>query len=52
VNSRCGACHAAFQEGHGHQKVNCLSCHSVHHAFEVKAILVKSTPELCTDCHH
>ena len=52
VNSRCDVCHAAFEKGHGHQKINCLSCHSVHHASEAKAILLKPTPELCTDCHH
>jgi len=52
VNSHCGACHAALQEEHGHKQVSCLSCHSVHHASEAKAILVKSTPELCNDCHH
>jgi predicted CXXCH cytochrome family protein len=51
VTSRCGACHVDFEEGHGHKSVNCLSCHSVHHAPQTKAILLKPTPDLCASCH-
>ena len=52
VQSQCGACHTSLGKAHGHQKVNCLSCHSVHHASEPKSLLVKLPPDLCTSCHH
>lgn len=51
VQSRCGQCHSNLGESHGHTKLNCLSCHSVHHATEAKSILVKSAPGLCMSCH-
>ncbi|HZQ70362.1 MAG TPA: cytochrome c3 family protein [Terriglobales bacterium] len=52
VNPRCSSCHSSLSKGHGHDKVNCVSCHSIHHASQGKAILVKSPPELCLGCHH
>jgi predicted CXXCH cytochrome family protein len=52
VQLRCAGCHSRLGEAHGHAKLNCLSCHSVHHAAEPKFILVKSSPDLCTGCHH
>ncbi len=52
VQLRCTGCHSNLGGDHGHAKLNCLSCHSVHHAFEAKFLLVKSTPDLCTGCHH
>lgn len=51
VQSHCGQCHSHLGEAHGHAKLNCLSCHSVHHAAGAKSILVKSAPDLCTGCH-
>lgn len=58
INSRCLGCHAAGQEQmnfqrseHAHNNVNCIECHSVHHAQDAEFLLVKTQPELCYGCH-
>jgi predicted CXXCH cytochrome family protein len=52
IRARCAVCHASLDANHGHNNLSCLSCHSVHHASETKAILTKPVPDLCTGCHH
>jgi DmsE family decaheme c-type cytochrome len=56
INTRCLTCHAEahpnFERSpHGHAKVSCTECHSVH-AFKSEASLLKvSQPQLCYSCH-
>lgn len=58
IISTCLGCHAAGKEQmnfsrseHAHNNVNCLDCHSVHHAKDPEFLLAKTQPELCYGCH-
>lgn len=58
IVSKCMECHASGKEQmnfqrseHAHNNVNCLDCHSVHHAKDTEFLLAKKQPELCYGCH-
>src|SRR5271154_2011123 len=58
INDRCMTCHAggtehmnAINSIHTRNDVNCISCHSPHHATTKEFLLVKAQPELCYGCH-
>ena len=58
VSKRCLTCHEFGEEHanfdrseHNQNGVNCVSCHSPHHANEPQYLLVEKQPELCYGCH-
>jgi DmsE family decaheme c-type cytochrome len=58
VSKRCLTCHEYGEEHanfdrseHNQNGVNCVSCHSPHHAKEPQYLLVEKQPELCYGCH-
>ncbi len=58
ISARCLDCHAggaqhmnAINSVHLQNGVDCLTCHSPHHAKEPEFLLVQSQPELCYACH-
>lgn len=52
IRRRCSACHEGESDQlHSHRTATCLSCHSAHHYREKQALLVETTPLLCTNCH-
>jgi predicted CXXCH cytochrome family protein len=52
IRRRCSACHESESDQlHSHRTATCLSCHSAHHYREKEALLVETTPLLCTNCH-
>lgn len=52
IRARCGACHESdAAAAHNHPRTTCLSCHAAHHYRDKKFLLVKATPQLCTECH-
>jgi len=53
ILARCGRCHKSeISQAHIKAHLSCLTCHSVHHASQTKALLVKPSQELCRGCHH
>ena len=52
VLERCTRCHET-ELRHAHTKANldCLTCHSIHHATQKNALLVKPPIQLCRNCH-
>jgi len=56
VNARCLTCHAGAHSNferspHGHARVTCTDCHSVHHSKSEAGLLKVSQPQLCYSCH-
>jgi DmsE family decaheme c-type cytochrome len=58
VSGRCLQCHQSSQEHaaferstHATAGVNCMDCHSPHHAKQAQALLVEPQPSLCYTCH-
>lgn len=52
IRRRCSACHKGESDQlHTHRTATCVSCHSAHHYREKQALLVETTPQLCTNCH-
>jgi len=52
IRRRCSACHEGESDQlHSHRTATCLSCHSAHHYREKEALLLETTPLLCTNCH-
>jgi predicted CXXCH cytochrome family protein len=51
IRARCGACHESDAAAAHTHRTTCLSCHAAHHYREKKFLLVKATPQLCTECH-
>ncbi|HUP47631.1 MAG TPA: DmsE family decaheme c-type cytochrome [Thermoanaerobaculia bacterium] len=59
ADATCLTCHDKTTARRSHRSgvhansaaVNCLSCHSIHHAEEPRALLVKSELALCATCH-
>jgi predicted CXXCH cytochrome family protein len=52
VREHCGRCHVVSgDKPHVAKGVGCLSCHSIHHFQEKKALLVLPANRLCQKCH-
>jgi DmsE family decaheme c-type cytochrome len=58
VSKRCMSCHEYGEEHanfdrsqHNINAVNCIACHSPHHAKEPQFLLVEKQPQLCFGCH-
>lgn len=52
ILARCGGCHESkISQAHIKAHLSCLTCHSVHHASQAKALLVKPSQEVCRKCH-
>lgn len=58
ASKRCLSCHEYGEEHanfdrseHNVNSVNCIACHSPHHAKEPQFLLVQKQPGLCFSCH-
>jgi predicted CXXCH cytochrome family protein len=52
ILARCGNCHESeSSQAHIKAHLSCLTCHSVHHATQPRALLIKPAQDACRRCH-
>jgi predicted CXXCH cytochrome family protein len=52
IVSRCGNCHESeISQVHIKAHLSCLTCHSIHHATQPRALLIKPAQDACRRCH-